>query len=215
MNEEEIEIIENQTRNEKIKKFFIEYTKTIVAIIASILLVVIAYFSYEHFRNLKRIELSNQYNLIVIDFSNNSKKGVVEKLTSVVNEKDRTYSPLALYFLIDNNLVQNKDQINNLFNSLIETTNLDLDIKNLLIYKKALFNSDTSSENELINILSPIINSKRIWKSHALYLIAEFFYSKNEKNKAKEFFQEIISLENSNPEIRQKAVKRIKRDFSE
>ena len=215
MNEEEIEIIENQTRNEKIKNFFIEYKNQIIVMITSIFLVMIAYFSYEHFRNLKRIELSNQYNLIVIDFSNNSKKGVVEKLTSVVNEKDRTYSPLALYFLIDNNLVQNKDQINNLFNSLIEKTNLDLDIKNLLIYKKALFNSDTSSENELINILSPVINSKSIWKSHALYLIAEFFYSKNEKNKAKEFFQQIISLENSNPEIRQKAVKRIKRDFSE
>ena len=215
MNEEEIEIIENQTRNEKIKNFFIECKNQIILMITSIFLVMIAYFSYEHFRNLKRIELSNQYNLIVIDFSNNSKKGVVEKLTSVVNEKDRTYSPLALYFLIDNNLVQNKDQINNLFNSLIEKTNLDLDIKNLLIYKKALFNSDTSSENELINILSPIINSKSIWKSHALYLIAEFFYSKNEKNKAKEFFQQIISLENSNPEIRQKAVKRIKRDFSE
>ena len=215
MNEEEIEIIENQTRNEKIKNFFIEYKNQIIVMITSIFLVMIAYFSYEHFRNLKRIELSNQYNLIVIDFSNNSKKGVVEKLTSVVNEKDRTYSPLALYFLIDNNLVQNKDQINNLFNSLIEKTNLDLDIKNLLIYKKALFNSDTSSENELINMLSPIINSKSIWKSHALYLIAEFFYSKNEKNKAKEFFQQIISLENSNPEIRQKAVKRIKRDFSE
>lgn len=215
MNEEEIEIIENHTRNEKIKNFFIEYKNQIIVMITSIFLVMIAYFSYEHFRNLKRIELSNQYNLIVIDFSNNSKKGVVEKLTSVVNEKDRTYSPLALYFLIDNNLVQNKDQINNLFNSLIEKTNLDLDIKNLLIYKKALFNSDTSSENELINILSPIINSKSIWKSHALYLIAEFFYSKNEKNKAKEFFQQIISLENSNPEIRQKAVKRIKRDFSE
>ena len=215
MNEEEIEIIENQTRNEKIKNFFIEYKNQIIVMITSIFLVMIAYFSYEHFRNLKRIELSNQYNLIVIDFSNNSKKGVVEKLTSVVNEKDRTYSPLALYFLIDNNLVKNKDQINNLFNSLIEKTNLNSDIKSLLIYKKALFNSDTSSENELINILSPIINSKSIWKSHALYLIAEFFYSKNEKNKAKEFFQQIISLENSNPEIRQKAVKRIKRDFSE
>ena len=109
MNEEEIEIIENQTRNEKIKNFFIEYKNQIIVMITSIFLVMIAYFSYEHFRNLKRIELSNQYNLIVIDFSNNSKKGVVEKLTSVVNEKDRTYSPLALYFLIDNNLVKNKE----------------------------------------------------------------------------------------------------------
>ena len=102
-----------------------------------------------------------------------------------------------------------------MFDSLIKKTKLKLEIKNLIIYKKGLYNADNLSENELIDILNPIINSESIWKSHALYLIGEYFYSQNEKNKAKEFFQQIITLENSNSDIKLKAIKRIKRDFSE
>ena len=49
---------------------------------------------------------------------------------------DTTYSPLALYFLIDNNLIENQDEINMLFDELINKTSLDKEIKNLNIYKK-------------------------------------------------------------------------------
>ena len=51
-----------------------------------------------------------------------------------------------------------------------------IEIKNLVIYKKALFNSDFESENNLIQILNPVINSDSVWKSHALYLMAELFF---------------------------------------
>ena len=64
-------------------------------------------------------------------------------------------------------------------------------------------------------MLNPIINSQSIWKSHALYLVAEYFYSKNEKKKSKEFFNQILLLTNSNNEIKQESQKRINRDFSE
>ena len=69
-------------------------------------------------------------------------------------------------------------------NIIIDKTNLELEIKNLVIYKKALYNSDIIDENDLINILNPIINSDSVWKSHALYLIAEYFYSNNQKIKS-------------------------------
>ena len=98
---------------------------------------------------------------------------------------------------------------------MINKTNLDKEIKNLIIYKKALFNSEFESENNLLKILNPIINSDSIWKSHALYLIAEYFYSKNEKQKAKEFFNQILILENSNSDIKVETQKRINRDFGE
>tara|TARA_B110000444_G_C18393067_1_gene390202 strand:+ start:134 stop:574 length:441 start_codon:yes stop_codon:yes gene_type:complete len=143
------------------------------------------------------------------------KKKTIDKLTKLINEKDSTYSPLALYFLIDNDLIENKDKINILFNELIDKTTLEKEIKNLIIYKKALFNSDISSENELLQTLNPIINSESIWKSHALYLIAEFFYSKNEKEKSKEFFKKILTLKNSNNDIKTQSQKRINRDLSE
>ena len=94
-------------------------------------------------------------------------------------------------------------------------TSLDSEIKNLIIYKKALFNADNTEESELLNILNPLINSESVWKSHALYLMAEYFYTKNQKQKSKEFFNKIINLENSNPDIRLQTEKRLNRDLSE
>jgi len=112
-------------------------------------------------------------------------------------------------------LIENKNKINILFDKLIKETNLDEEIKNLIIYKKALFNSDLSSENDLLLILNPIINSESIWKSHSLYLIAEYFYSKNEKQKAKEFFNKILLLQNANKDIVVESQKRLNRDLGE
>jgi len=60
-----------------------------------------------------------------------------------------------------------------------------------------------------------LINSDSVWKSHALYLMAEYFYSKDQKQKSKEFFNQIISLENSNSDIKLQAEKRLNRDLSE
>ena len=134
-------------------------------------------------------------------------------MIEVIYKNDTTYSPLALYFMIDNEILTENNEINKLFDQVINKTKLDKEIKNLIIYKKALFNSDFVSENELLNILNPIINSESIWKSHALYLIAEYFYSKNEKEKSKEFFKKIVGMNNSNQNIKVESQKRLNRDF--
>ena len=134
-------------------------------------------------------------------------------MIEVIYENDTTYSPLALYFMIDNEILSENNEINKLFDQVINKTKLDKEIKNLIIYKKALFNSDFTSENELLNILNPIINSESIWKSHALYLLAEYFYSKNQKEKAKEFFTKIVDMKGSNQNIKVESQKRLNRDF--
>jgi Tfp pilus assembly protein PilF len=64
-------------------------------------------------------------------------------------------------------------------------------------------------------MLNPLINSKSVWKSHALYLMAEYFYAKDQNQKAREFFNQIISLENSNSDIKLEAQKRLNRDLSD
>jgi len=133
----------------------------------------------------------------------------------IINKKDSTYSPLSLYFIIDNEIIKDKNEVNKLFDIIINKTSLENEIKNLIIYKKALFNADQSNENELLDILKPLINSESVWKSHALYLMAEFFYSKSEKQKSKEFFNQIIILDNANDDIARKAQKRLNRDLSE
>ena len=102
-----------------------------------------------------------------------------------------------------------------MFNILIEKTSLETEIKNLIILKKGLFNADQTNEIELLNILNPLINSDSVWKSHALYLLGEFFYSKGEVEKSKDFFEKIILIKNPNPEIVISAQRRLNRDFSD
>jgi len=46
-------------------------------------------------------------------------------------------------------------------------------------------------------------------------LLAEFFYSKNEKQKAKEFFNQILVLPNANSTIKNESQKRLNRDLGE
>ena len=213
--DEDIAIINKETRNEKIKNFFIKNKKKIIISISVIILAIFGYFIYEDFNKKSKIKLANRYNIVKMNFISGNKSMVANELISIVYENDRTYSPLALYFLIDNNIIDDKNKINELFDTVINETSLEKEIKNLLIYKKALFNSDFESENNLLTILKPIINSNSIWKSHALYLMAEYFYFKNEKQKSKDFFDQIITLENVNPTIKREAQKRLNRDFSE
>lgn len=213
--DEEITIIDTNARNERIKNFFINNKKKLIITVSIILVIIIGYLSFEKSKERTKIKLANQYNFALIDLNPDNKQKTINEMVNVVKSNDATYSPLALYHLLDNNLLENNEEINTLFNELIEKTNLENEIKNLIIYKKALFNSDFVSENELLKILNPVINSESIWKSHALYLLAEFFYSKSEKQKAKEFFNQILVLPNASSTIKSESQKRLNRDLGE
>ena len=213
--DEDLAIIDSNTRNEKIKNFFILNKKILISLVLLIVITLIGHFAYDDYKKEKKIEISNQYNSVIINYSQKSKKTTKEALVELINKKDSTYAPLSLYFLIDNKLITDQNMINQLFDIIIEDVSLDAEIKNLIIYKKALFNADNSDENQLLDILKPIINSESVWKAHGLYLMAEYFYSRDEKQKSKEFFTQILTLANANKDLRIEAQKRLNRDLSE
>ena len=213
--DEETAIIDQSTRNEKIRNFLIRNKSKILSILVFIIILLIIFFSYNEYKDRKIVEISNQYNSLIIEYDKKNKVKTYEGLLNIINKKDSTYSPLALYFIIDNQLSEDKEQLNKLFDTIIKKVSLEKEIKNLIIYKKGLFNAETASEVELLNILKPIINSESVWRSHALYLLAEYFYSKNQKQKSKEFFEQLINLENANQDLLVEAKKRLNRDLSE
>ena len=213
--DEDLSIINTNTRNEKIKNFFVKNKNKIISGIIILIIIIVGVFSYDKYLINKKKDISDSYNSIIIDYSEKTKEKTASSLIEIINKKDPTYSPLSLYFIIDNNLVSDQSKINSLFDILINDTSLDSEINNLIIYKKALFNADNAQEGDLLNMLNPLINSKSVWKSHSLYLMAEYFYANNQKQKAKEFFNQIIILENSNPDIRLQAERRLNRDLSE
>ena len=213
--EEDISIINSNTRNEKVRNFFINNKNKIISTIIILVIILVGAYSFDSYKTNKKKEISNKFNSTTLSHSDNTKDLTIQNLVEIINEQDPTYSPLSLYFIIDNKLISNQSEINSYFDILIEKTSLDEEIKNLVIYKKALFNADQAQESDLLNILNPLINSKSVWKSHALYLMAEYFYSKDQKQKSKEFFNQIANLEDANPDIKLQAQKRLNRDLSD
>jgi predicted negative regulator of RcsB-dependent stress response len=178
-------------------------------------MMILGYFVFSEYKKNQKIKISDQYNSIITEYSDNDKEKIKNSLVDLIYKNDSTYSPLSLYFLIDNKLITERPKINKLFDNIIDNTSLEKEIRNLIIYKKALFNADESQENELLEILKPILNSESVWKSQALYLIAEYFYAKEEKQKSKEFFEQILLLENASQDLKIEAQKRLNRDLSE
>ena len=213
--DEEIEIINTNTRVEKIKNFLISKRKILITLLLLIILFLISFFGYQEFESRSKEKLANKFNLIVTNFEIGDKLNINKNLIDIVNIKDKTYSPLAFFFLLDNDLISSNNEINSYFDLLINEVPLDKEIKNLTIYKKGLFNSDFVKENELLNILNPIIKSESIWKPQALYLMAEFYLAKNQKQKSKDFFNQVMNTENISPKIKLEVQKRLRSEFGE
>ena len=215
MEEQDIDIINRETKKDQIIKFIKDSKRKIIYIILIIVFIPIIIFSYQAYKVKGKKQLAEKFNLITINFDNENTSETIKNLEQIINKKDKTYSPLALYFLIDNNLIKNQSKVNDYFDLIIDDIDLDEEIKDLIIYKKAIFNSGDSNGDNLVKILNPIINKDSIWKSHALYLLGEFYYSKDDKLKAKEYFEEIVNLTNANEEIRLQSQIRLQRDLSD
>ena len=213
--DEEIEIINTNTRVEKFKNFLISNRKQLITLLLIIVLLLISFFGYQEFNKRSKEKLANKFNQIVTNFENGKKQNINNNLIEVIRTKDKTYSPLAFFFLLDNDLISSNQEINSYFDFLINEISLDKEIKNLTIYKKGLFNSDFVDENQLLNILNPVIKSESIWKPQAMYLMAEFYLAKNQKQKSKDFFEQVMIIENVSPKIKLEVQRRLRSEFGE
>ena len=141
--DEDLSIINTNTRNEKIKNFFINNRKKVIIFIIIIIITLITFFGIKEFIDKKKIDISNYYNSTIIEYSDKTKIITKDRLIELINKKDPTYSPLSLYFIIDKKLISEREKINDLFDVLILDTSLEKEIKvNKLDLSCLLFLSD-------------------------------------------------------------------------
>ena len=76
----------------------------------------------------------------------------------------------------------------------------------MLIFKKAIFISSYGKEEELLDLLNPIINSDSVWKTQSIKFLGDYYFSIKEYNKADQYYSDLLTLENSN--IDSKEIKR-------
>ena len=66
--DEEIDIINTNTRNERIKNFFINNRKSLISVLVVLILILCGYFLYEELQTRKKAILADQYNLAVLKY---------------------------------------------------------------------------------------------------------------------------------------------------
>ena len=212
--DEDIAIVNQNTRISLVKDFFKKNSKKIIISLSIIFIVLLIFFIFEELKKRKKENLAQLYNSIIFNTDQYDQNDIKNEMIKIINEKVDTYSALALYYLIDNKLVDDQTKISDLFDKVISISD-DKELKNLVIFKKALYFSDKYTEIKLLEILNPLINSDSIWKQHGLLLMGDFYYQKKQFNKSKEFFKKITELSNINPKIKTDVERRLNRDFNE
>ena len=212
--DEDIAIVNENTRISLIKNFFKNNSKNIAISVIFIIAIVISFFAYDEIKKRKKEKIATDYNRIIFNTDKYNQNDIKNEMIKIINEKVDTYSTLALYHLIDNNLIDDQNTISDLFDKVI-SINKDDELKNLIVFKKALYFSDKYTESKMLEILNPLLNSESIWKQHAFLLMGDYYFHKKQYTKSKEFFEKITQLSDVNPKIKLDVERRLNRDFNE
>ena len=201
MNEDLLEAQYDITKKTKIKKF---YERNKILIYVFIFFTIFAIFGtiyYLENKESKRIALSDDYIQAQIYINKGEKNKAKRLLEKIVYKNDPTYSSLSLFSLLNEDLETDNNKIDNFFDHLLKNNKFEEEIENLIIFKRVLTQFDNLQESELLNISKPIISSDSVWKPHILLLFGDYFMSKKEYVKAREFYEKILSTKGANQEF--------------
>tara|TARA_B100000029_G_scaffold414881_1_gene418455 strand:- start:2465 stop:3121 length:657 start_codon:yes stop_codon:yes gene_type:complete len=191
------------TKKSKLKELY-ESNKILIYSLLFVLIVIFSsYTYYKIIKEKKKIQLSENYIQAKIYINNEKEKEAIETLKNIIFSNDPTYSTLSFFMLLNGNLITDTDEISKLFDHLLENNKFDKEIRNLLLYKKALYKSNFSDESKLLietkELLEDSIDS--VWRAHTILLLGDFYFSKKEYTKAKNFYSQILLIKNLEPEL--------------
>jgi len=196
MNDNIIEAKYNITKKPKIKIFYYKY-KTEVYISSSILVILVfSLLFYSNIKENKKINLAESYLKAKIHIQNNENEKAIVVLNNIIFADDKTYSALALFLLVNKSFVIDKVELSVLFDHVLKNNSFKDEIRNLILFKRALIKASYDNELQMLEAIKPIIKSDNVWKPHALLLIGDYFFSKKEYVKSKEFYNQILLLKN-------------------
>ncbi len=173
----------------KIINFLKKNLKNLIILSIFLTIILISYLFYRDIQQKNVIKLSEQYTQATIQFKEKKIEVAKQSMEKIINESHKFYSPLSLYFVINNNLEKDPSKIINYFDEILKINSIDKENLNLIKIKKAIFLFSIGDEELIIKTLNPVINSNSSWRNMAIILISDYFLSKDQKSKANEYIQ--------------------------
>ena len=163
-------------------------SKIFIYIIAIIFITLSIFFWYLNNQKNNKTMISDNYIKAQTLIKNEKKDDAKKILLGILEKNNSPYSSLALFLIIENNLVENKSIVLGYFDKIIDNSNLQKEDLNLIKFKKAVYISDLKNEQDILKLLNPIINSNSVWKNHALKFLGDFYTSNNQTQKANQYY---------------------------
>ena len=205
MNENLFETQYDVTKKSRFRKLYDANKLLIFSTLFALIIASISFSFYTVSKEKKQILLADNYMVAIFYLQNNERDKGRKILKEIILANNRTYSTLSLFLILDEDLVDDQREISNLFDHLLANNKFEQEVKNLIIFKKTLFLSNFANELEMVENAKQLINTNTLWKPHALLLLGDYFSSKKQYLKAKEFYVQILSLQNLNMELYEQA----------
>jgi len=186
--------INEDLNKDKLRSFFKKYKFILLLIIAIILLSITIFVSrkiYLEQQSKKSLQSFLNINYLIDQKNFQIAKDELWKLT---NSSINIYKNLAFSKLLE--LESNSPDTQKTIFEKIESSNLNRDDKTLFQIKRAILFFDNLDEKGLLRILDIQKFKNSHWEILALEIIGDFYQSKNQNQKAKEFYNKIINLKN-------------------
>ena len=181
--------------SEKVK--FIDLLKKNFKLLLSVLILLFVIISillwFDHSNKGKREKISEDFIQAKILLENQQNIKAHNVLKNIIEKKDNIYSPLSLFLIIEKNLETDKATITNYFDKILDIGSIEKEDLNLLRLKKAIFISENSKEEDILELLNPIINSDSVWKFQSIKFLGDYYFSLKQFNKAKQYYLILIS----------------------
>ena len=187
--------------NKSFKNYILSNKKKL-SLLAGVMFLSLIYFWWaDNTKKKDRYKNSEDFISAKIFLSKNEKEKSLEILKNIISTNDEVYSPLSLFLIIDRNLDENRENVLKYFDQIISINSLEKEDLNLLKLKKAIYISDSADENDLLEILNPILNSNSVWKNKSLKLLGDYYFNKKEYIKAKQYYSDILNLEDQSIDL--------------
>ena len=184
------------------KKTFLEVLKDNLKTIIIVFLLLFSIFSIfswmKYDANIKKQKLSEDFIKAKIFISEKKFVEANNILKYIVNQKDSTYSVLSLYLIINKDLEKDEKLVIKYFDEILSIKALKKEDLNLIKLKKAIYISRYEKEEDLLDLLNPIINSESFWKAQSIKFLGDYYFSKREYNKADEYYSILLNLKDPN-----------------
>ena len=187
------------------KKKFIDLLRSNTKLLSVILIILILTGSFflwlDYSSKNQRVKISEEFISAKVFLNNKNLTSSLGILKKIINKKDKIYSPLSLFLIIDNDLESDKTLVLKYFDTVLSIGGQEKEDLNLLKLKKAYFISENSKEKDLLDLLNPIINSKSVWRIQSIKFLGDYYFSLKEFKKAGQYYSILLAEENLNIDI--------------